>query len=120
MSVRSWLAELLTAELPADWTLRPGVGDVDVLEGPTIILWPAELSPGPQRGVRTHELRVRLMTEVQDDTEADDELDALLPVLLDVIERNDPLVWTAAERGIHAETFHAWTVTVRVPAKKEK
>lgn len=118
MSVRTELAAILAAGLP-EWDVRASIANVDGIEIPTLLVWPAELSPGPTLGTRTHELRVRLLTPVTDADAADDDLDELLPELLRLIEQHDPLTWTTAERGTHGEDYHAWTITVRVPARKE-
>lgn len=111
---------MIAAAVPESWDVRSDLRSIDGIEGPTVIVMPNEITPGPTMGWDTHELRVRLLTEVTDPAEADDALDVTLPLLLRVIESLDPVVWTNAERGVHADDYHAWTLTVRVPARKER
>lgn len=100
------------------WEVRDGLLGLDNLLTPAVAVWTDSVTPGPVIGIRTHSLRVRLLSPTQDPETVDDELDENLSILLGIIESLDPITWESAERGVHADTYHAYTVTVAVPARK--
>lgn len=118
-TVRSQLVDLLTARLPQTWEVRAGLGGLDNLTVPTVAVWTHELEPGPARGLRTHTLRVRLLSPLSDPDQVEDALEVDVALLCAAIESLDPITWSTAERGIHADTYHAYTLTVSVPVRKD-
>lgn len=107
-------------ELAGDgWQVRAGLLGIDNLVAPALAVWTADVAPGPAIGVRMHSLRVRLLSPTQDPETVDDELDDDLATLLGILDTLDPITWETAERGMHADTYHAYTVTVTVPARKD-
>lgn len=120
-SIRRQLEAALIERLPETWDIRADVDTVDGLEPetPILLILTNRLTPGPARGLRTHEFVLRLIAPTTDPDVVDDVLDELLDELLDVLPGLDPLSWQAATRTEVANAFAAYDVTVTLPARKD-
>jgi len=119
--VRGLVAERLTAGLAYDQTAGRTWRIVDH-EAPVTRINPGEtvvqvvrtrVRPGERLDrSMSSTLWVRLLTGVTDPDLADDELDDRLGVLLAYLDTDPLLRWEEAERGVFADTFPSYVVTV--------
>jgi hypothetical protein len=121
MSVRTQLWSLLVDRVPTSWDVRADGIDVDApeVDTPVLFVWTNRVTPGPTIGWRTHEFLLRICTPLTDPEQYDDDLDALLETLTDVLQGMDPIAWTEAVRGVHAQRLQCYTLTLTVPARKD-
>jgi hypothetical protein len=121
VSVRTQLRELLADRVPDTWDVRADGLDVDApeVDTPVLFVWTNRVTPGPTISWRTHEFLLRICTPLTDPEECDDDLDALLETLTDVLQGMDPIAWTQAVRGVHGQRLQCYTLTATVPARKD-
>jgi hypothetical protein len=123
VSVRTQLRDLLADRVPDTWDVRADGRDVDApeVDQPVLFVWTNRVTPGPTIGWRTHEFLLRICTPLTDPEQYDDDLDALLETLTDVLQGMDPIAWTEAVRGVHGQPprLQCYTLTATVPARKD-
>lgn len=123
-SARTVLAQALDAGLPESYTDAAGrtlayrltgyQRALDRVDARTVLVWQDQLTPqgiGSDRAMVT--LTVWVLTPHQDGPDVDDDLDAALLDVLAVLHGRRDLVWTVAERGVLADTWHGYKITVR-------
>lgn len=119
-NVRDDVALILAGVLPDEWDIIPHATDVDHVEPghPVLMIFRARVKPGPTFGAYTNELQLWLLDEHTTPGEVDDSLDERLAVLLAALHDAPALQWTDAERGVYADQFHGFVITVNVNTKE--
>lgn len=114
MSGRKLLAEALSAALPT-WQIVAHARALDGVRPPAgIVLWTTKRTKAPALGLDwfADELTLWALTASDNPKLLEDDLDARL---LDVMAALEPLTdfaWTAAERGVLADTYDGWRLTL--------
>lgn len=118
MSVRTEVADLVTAGVPADWTVKPFGFIPDKAWPPVVAVQQTAVTPRARFSQRTVRVLVTLMLEGDAPDKVEDALEAALDVLLAAL---DPLSGAIgeADRVTVADRFHAYQVTVEVTANLE-
>ncbi len=83
-----------------------------------VILWSATVRPGAALGLRQVEVTAWLLTGVTG-PDVDDVLDDALAELLDVLDGAPSLAWSEAERGVFADTFPGYRITLTTQHRKD-
>jgi hypothetical protein len=127
MSARTELAQLLADTLPL-FDVVPVYKVPDNLDSVAsggkvaqLILWRDTLTPGPTLRTRSHAFVVWLIVPGTDPETVDDELDEQLGVFLNMLD-DGPLPrvgWTTAERGVLAESYPGYRVTLAFHTDKQ-
>lgn len=123
-SARTVLAEALAEGLPETYTDPSGRAltyrvtgfqrQLDRVDSRTLMVWQDRLTPqgiGTDRAAVT--LTVWVLTPFDTSPAADDDLDDALLDVLNVLHGRRDFVWTDAERGVLADTWHGYKLTVR-------
>ena len=119
---RNALADRLAAGLPTSVRVVPYARNIDAPKRPTVMARVDEVLPHEQAPT-THRLyrftAILIASKVAPDGPADDELDALLQLVLDAVDDDDTMAWTRATRATWLDTtLPAYEVAVEVTHKK--
>jgi hypothetical protein len=132
VSVQQTIADVLAAALneeppvPAGYIVRGYWWRPDAAEpGKTYVsVYRTTVAPSPAAaGARRHDVEIVVMSSKTDPATADDDLDAALDAVLDVIDDDaqlSGLVWDQAQRGVIAETYPAYTISGWVGTNREQ
>lgn len=120
MSARTELADALDAATPESWQVDPFYRVPDGIEAgcTRLIVYGATWRPGGALGLRQLEAVVWLIVPELDPELVDDELDARLATLLDVLDSSPVLAWSEAERGTLDESYPGYRVTLTTQHRK--
>lgn len=114
MSGRRLLAALIAAAMPA-WQVVSDARAIDsVRRSGAAVLWTSRRSRLDKLGLDwlQDEVTVWIVTGVDKPEDIEDDLDDLLLDLMAALEPADSYVWSDAERGVLAEKFQGWRMTV--------
>lgn len=114
MSGRKLLADALKTALPA-WQIVSDARTLDGVRKPgAAVLWTARrLRPDKVTlDLLTDEITLWVLTATDRPADIEDDLDQLLDLAIEVLESLDWCVWAEATRGVLAETWHGWQLTV--------
>lgn len=112
MNGRELLAGALTATLP-DLQVVADARQLDGVRKPgAVVLWTGVRRRLELQGMTmlSDEVTCWVLTAASKPTEVEDDLDGLLLDVLQVIEAQPELSWTAAERGVLSDTFDGWRI----------
>jgi len=121
MSGRTVLADALRAGL-RNWQVVADARALDVVRKPgACVLWTSRITRDVRNsGVLTEELVLWVLTATDKPTEVHDDLDELLAAVDDVMEPLDAFIWTEAERGVLADKFDGYRLSVTCGYTKNK
>lgn len=115
MSARKQLATALVVHLaPSVYRVIDHQDSVDQI-APTervVIVYQARVAPTGGIGVREVSLEVWVLVPAADPALADDQLEASLEDILAALDTVTWAHWTDAERGVYADAFHGYRITV--------
>lgn len=113
-TAREDVVAYLRDKLPAEFKVLDSVAQLSNITSPAIAVRRAGISR-PEGNIvdqRDDELTVWLISPMLDLVNAEDQLDANLDTLLFVIEAHEILHWTAGERDMFDDGWHAFRLTV--------
>lgn len=117
---RDYLVAVLKP-LEPDFRVLPYARKIDPPKKPTVLVRVDKIDPNPGAGarrVRTYSYAVLVIPVKSTGDPAEDELDACVEDVLDVLDRAADVQWSTAARGTWDETdFPAYEITVTVPLK---
>ena len=114
MSGRKLLAEALAAALPA-WQVLSHTGQLDTVKQPgAAVLWTQNRRKAATLGLDwfVDQVELWVLTATSKPDLIEDDLDALLLDVMEALERLDSFTWDAAERGVLADTFDGYRLTI--------
>lgn len=123
MGARAQLAGHLREQLPETFRVVDNVGDLGVLEAPTVAavqLIRTQLEPAPNmQGAYVQHFEVWVV-EVKTDPElAEDSLDDALDLVLEKLDDLPPATWSTADREMHPAGYHAYKITAQLITARE-
>lgn len=113
MSARGHVAGALTAAL-SSFRVIAYPADLDGVRGPTAVVYRESVKPGSPLGFVTSTLSVWVLVPQQDPRDAEDPLDDSLTAVLEVLDGDTTLSWSEAERGVYADKWPAYRITVTI------
>lgn len=118
MSARTELATALSAGLPSSYRVVGFNSTLDSVAKPTVMVWQQTLTRPDDFGLQRVNVTLNLWVLVgqQNSGNADNALDTALEKVLGALQPIDWVEWTTAERGVFAEKFHGYQVTVEAVA----
>lgn len=114
MTGRSLLAGELAAALPG-WLIVSDARQIDTVPNPgACVLWTARRSRPAKLGLDwlLDELTLWVLTPATKPARIEDDLDELLQQVMEALEPLQAFAWTDAERGVLADKFDGWRLTV--------
>jgi hypothetical protein len=114
VSGRTILAQALRAGLPG-WQIVADARALDPIRRPgAAVLWTASRRKAPALGLDwfADELTLWVLTATDKPEQLEDDLDGLLLQLLEVLEPLTAFAWEQADRGVLADKFEGWRLTV--------
>jgi hypothetical protein len=114
MNARAMLRDALADVLP-DWQIVADARVLDSVRDPgAVVLWTEKLARPPKLGLDYVETTMALwvLTPSENPTRIEDDLDLLLLYVLAALELLEWCAWTEAERGVLADKFNGWRLTV--------
>lgn len=117
MSARTQLAADLKTGLPT-YPVVAYDPTLDVVRKPTLMLWQDYLTRPERLALSAVQVNLILwvLVGIEDPAKADDALDTALEDVLFALEPIAWVQWEKAERGIFAERFHGYKVTLTAMA----
>jgi len=115
--MRSELADVFKTELPSGWDIQSHMSPKTISK-PTLMIGSSKVRRGSTHALRVKEVTVMVVTPKSSPGLADDHLDELLDVVLDVLDRTAGTIWSEAERVLYAAsegsdgTNPAYTITL--------
>jgi hypothetical protein len=119
MSGRTALAETLTAGLP-NWLILSDARQLDRVPKPgACVLWTAKRHRLELNGFNytRDEVELWVLTATDKPADIEDDLDQQFEQVVQVIEAAPAFAWTEAARGVLADKFHGWQITVICAAR---
>lgn len=119
MTVRSEIADAL--DLPDTYRVidyQTGLDRIEVGQV-VVMLYRETVRPAPQHQALDNELSAWVLIPNQRAGTSDDVLDDALDVVLDAIDRVEPVLWTTAERGVWGDTYPGYRITLNAITSKE-
>lgn len=114
MNARTMLRDALSEALTA-WQVVADARAIDTVRRPgAAVLWTEKITRPPKLGLDYAETTMVLwvLTAVDNPALIEDDLDGLLLDVLAVLEPLQWCGWVEAERGVLAEKFNGWRVTL--------
>lgn len=115
MTGRKLLALELKAALPAAWVIVSDARQLTTVQAPgACVLWTQKRSRPAKLGLDwlLDEITLWVLTSADKPARIEDDLDELLETVLEALEPLPAFVWTEAERGVLADQFNGWRLTV--------
>lgn len=114
MTGRKLLAQVLEVGLPG-WLVLSDARQIDSVPQPgACVLWTQRRSRPAKLGLDwvLDEITLWVLTATTKPALIEDDLDALLQQVLEVLEPDAAFAWTEAERGTLGESWQGWRLTV--------
>lgn len=114
MSGRAMLADALSAALPA-WQVLSHTGQLDAVKQPgACVLWTSNRRKAPTLGLDwfIDQTEMWVLTATTRPELIEDDLDALLLAVMEALEPLDSFSWDMAERGVLADAFDGYRLTI--------
>jgi hypothetical protein len=115
VSLRSDIADVLTAELPADYAVMAYVKSLDNTSRPVVMVHRSKITKAPL-GHLDHAVTLHVLVPETLGEAAEDAADKALETVLALVERMDRLDWTGADRAPY-ENFTGWEITLTATTK---
>lgn len=114
MNARTLLRDALAAALPS-WQIVADARAIDTVRKPgAAVLWTDKITRPPKLGLDYAETTMVLwvLTAADRPEAIEDDLDSLLLAAFEVIEPLDWVGWAEADRGVLADKFNGWRITL--------
>lgn len=114
MSGRKLLEAALKAALPT-WQIVADARALDGIRKPgAVVLWTARRARPPKLGLDAvqDEVTLWILTATDKPADLEDDLDDLFLAVAAALEPLDWCAWTDAERGVLADRFEGWRLTI--------
>lgn len=114
MSGRKMLHSALSATLPG-WQVVSDARALDAIRRPgAAVMWTAKRAKAPALGLDwfTDEVTLWILTPTDRPADLEDSLDSLLLTVMEALEPLDAFHWETAERGVLAEKFEGYRLTI--------
>ncbi len=119
MSTRTTLADALRAGLPKTKFDVRDVEDLpDRLSKATVFVRHRDFTPAPNPGTIFATFIVTLASQHIDRAKAEDDLDELLPLVLELLDAQLGLTWSRAARVLLKETYLGYDIEARIPTAR--
>lgn len=117
---RKQLAEVLKARLPKSWRIIPEQRSFDDVGKTTVVIKQTTISklPAAPIGMRSVAFTLTLVSRFTSIAAAEDDLDELVPDLLDHLEALG-IKWSTATKVAVDENYLGYDITVEINTKKE-
>jgi len=120
-SVREWLEDQLTPELPEGWRFIPNQRMAATIDRITVVLKHTDIERLPEAPLGT--LRNTVVLTVadphEDQVRAENELDDAVLELCTAIDGLPNINWTRASKVLVNDTYLGWDITLTVISGKE-
>lgn len=111
---RSTLGAILRDKLEG-WTIVDTARQLDSIPKPgAVVLWGSKRTSSQTNGLPflVDEVTLWVLTAADKPDAVEDDLDALLETVLEAIEDAPAFAWTEAERGVLADRWQGWQLTL--------
>lgn len=119
MSARTDLVEALV--LPKEYRVIGYQTSLDRIEvgAVVVMVYRDSVRPATQHQATTSEMSVWAITPRLNPGTADDDLDDALDVVIAALDAIPGVLWTDAERGVWADVYHGYKITLTLTTSKE-
>lgn len=118
---RKQLAEYLAEHCPKTWLIVPEQRTFDAVGKTTLVVKQQRITrtSAAPIGIRTVEFTLTLVSRFKNIAAAEDDLDARLDELLQVLDAAGGIKWTTADKVAVTETYLGYDVEVEINTTKE-
>ena len=112
-SGRKVLSDALKVSLPG-WLVLSTARSLDNVSKNTCVLWTAKRKRDEQiqMSLLTDEIELWVFVPTDNVDKIEDDLDDALLEVMEALEQNNAFAWQEAERGVLADKFSGWHLTV--------